>query len=149
MGATQLIPIVTARADVRIRDESDTERKVERWRRIVLESIKQCGRAQLMKIEAPETFESMLTIPEEDDHLRLMFAERDGSPLSKFAAGLSLRPKKVTALIGSEGGWTDDEISRARKQDWQIVTLGGRTLRAETAAIAIAALLQHAFGDLV
>src|SRR6266513_3003614 len=83
LGATQLVPIVTARADVRIRDESDTERKVERWRRIVLESIKQCGRAQLMKIEAPETFESMLTIPEEDDHLRLMFAERDGSPLSK------------------------------------------------------------------
>jgi len=149
LGVTQLIPIVTARADVRIRDERDAERKLERWRRIVLESIKQCGRAQLMKIDVPEIFESVLTITEDDDHPKLMFAERDGSPLSKVAAGLSSRPKKVTALIGPEGGWTDDEISKARKQDWKIVTLGGRPLRAETAAIAIAALLQHAFGDLV
>ncbi len=149
LGVTRLIPIVTARADVRIRDERDAERKLERWRRIVLESIKQCGRAQLMKIDAPEMFESVLAIPEDDDHLRLIFAERNGSPLSKSAAGLSSRPKKLTALIGSEGGWTDDEISKAREQDWKIVTLGGRTLRAETAAIAIAALLQHAFGDLV
>ena len=54
----------------------------------------------------------------------------------------------VTGVVGSEGGWTDQEIGLAREHGWQVITLGGRTLRAETAAIAITTLLQHLFGDL-
>ena len=57
--------------------------------------------------------------------------------------------RSVTALVGSEGGWTDEELEAARQAGWTIVTLGGRTLRAETAAIAVATLLQHLAGDLV
>jgi 16S rRNA (uracil1498-N3)-methyltransferase len=55
----------------------------------------------------------------------------------------------MTTLIGSEGGWSDEEIAGARAAGWNVVTLGGRTLRAETAAIAVTALLQHLFGDLL
>jgi 16S rRNA (uracil1498-N3)-methyltransferase len=55
----------------------------------------------------------------------------------------------LTALVGSEGGWTDEELEAARQAGWTIITLGGRTLRAETAAIAVATLLQHLAGDLV
>ncbi len=53
----------------------------------------------------------------------------------------------MLAVIGAEGGWEDSEIEAARKNDFQIVTLAGRILRAETAAIAIAAVLQNQFGD--
>jgi 16S rRNA (uracil1498-N3)-methyltransferase len=71
----------------------------------------------------------------------------DGPPAyaggSDTSAGVSL-----TALVGSEGGWTDEELAAAREANWSIVTLGGRTLRAETAAIAIVVLLQHLAGDL-
>jgi 16S rRNA U1498 N3-methylase RsmE len=55
----------------------------------------------------------------------------------------------LMALVGSEGGWTDEELDAARQAGWAIVTLGGRTLRAETAAIAVTTLLQHLAGDLV
>jgi len=58
------------------------------------------------------------------------------------------QPLSVKAIVGSEGGWTDEEIQQASTAQWKIVTLGGRTLRAETAAIVVAALLQHRFGDL-
>ena len=51
-------------------------------------------------------------------------------------------------LVGPEGGWSDEEIELARCSGWQIVTLGGRTLRADTAAIAVVTLLQNRFGDL-
>ena len=54
----------------------------------------------------------------------------------------------MIALVGSEGGWTDEEILQARAGGWRIVTIGGRILRAETAAIAVVVLLQHLFGDL-
>ena len=54
----------------------------------------------------------------------------------------------MTAFIGPEGGWDDSEIETAGKKGCSIVTLGGRILRAETAAISIAAILQHRFGDM-
>jgi 16S rRNA (uracil1498-N3)-methyltransferase len=54
----------------------------------------------------------------------------------------------MTAFVGSEGGWADEEIEAARARNFHIVTLGGRILRAETAAIAVTVLMQHRFGDL-
>ena len=58
------------------------------------------------------------------------------------------KPATMAALVGSEGGWSDEELQQAREIGWQIVTFGGRTLRAETAAIVVTSLLQHLFGDL-
>jgi 16S rRNA (uracil1498-N3)-methyltransferase len=72
-----------------------------------------------------------------------MFSERGGDSFASVKPG-----KKITALIGPEGGWDDSEIETAKKYSCTIVTLGGRVLRAETAAISIAAILQHRFGDM-
>ena len=147
LGVTTLVPLITTRADVRIREPQDAARKVERWQRIALESAKQCGRARLMLVNAPtnldEFFRSIT-----DVQLGVMFTERDGGSVD---VAFETKPdfKSVIALVGSEGGWTDHEIERARKKGWKLITLGGRTLRAETAAIVAATLLQHRFGDLV
>ena len=149
LGATRLIPVLTNRADVRIRSDDDAKRKLMRWQRIALEATKQCGRARLMKIDAPVAFEELIERAEQKNELRLMFAERGGSSFSNMMGDLDAVSTKASALIGPEGGWTDVEIDRANKNGWRIVTLGGRTLRAETAAIVAIALLQHRFGDLV
>jgi len=147
LGVTSVIPILTARADVRLRSEDDADHKLVRWRRIVMEATKQCGRARLLTIESPIALDAFVNRARDEGALRLMFAERDGESLSDIVSS-QLSPESVTALIGSEGGWTDDEINQARGAGWQIVTLAGRIMRAETAAIACAALLQHRFGDL-
>ncbi|HKR23409.1 MAG TPA: RsmE family RNA methyltransferase, partial [Pyrinomonadaceae bacterium] len=78
--------------------------------------------------------------------LDVMFAERDGDSLAHLTSQPA--PQSVTALVGSEGGWSDAEIEAARARNFHVITLGGRTLRAETAAITVSALLQHLFGDL-
>jgi 16S rRNA (uracil1498-N3)-methyltransferase len=75
-------------------------------------------------------------------------SEREGKSLSLTVTEGSLPARKLAALVGPEGGWSDEEIELARENSWQIVTLGGRTLRAETAAIAVVAVLQHRIGDL-
>ncbi len=148
LGASRIVPLASSRADVRISNGDEAKRKVTRWQRIALEAAKQCGRAQLMEIEEPVGFNALIEWPAEAAELRLMFAERNGTSFATVARDSSSGSAKVFALIGPEGGWADEEIELARKAGWQIVTLGGRTLRAETAAIAIVALLQHRFGDL-
>ena len=146
LGVAHVIPLMTARADVRIRNDSDAERKLIRWRRIALEATKQCGRARLMDIENPIAFDDEIKRPKRDE-LHLMFSERGGTSLAT-AGETKERRDSVVALVGSEGGWADEEIDQARAAGWKIVTLGGRILRAETAAIIVAALLQNRFGDL-
>ena len=146
LGAGCVVPLITSRADVRIHNPEDAQKKQARWQRIALEATKQCGRAKLIRIDAPISFAEFVARPQVSDGLCLMFSERDGSPLADAVDSIE-QPLSVKAIVGSEGGWTDEEIHQASTAQWKIVTLGGRTLRAETAAIAVAALLQHQFGD--
>ncbi len=143
LGVTRIVPLMTRYADIHLRDESDAAKRVARWQRIALEAAKQSGRAFVPEVSVPASFESVLA-GTKDEALCLMFSERGGESLKDLRA----ESKAITALIGSEGGWSDEEIERARAAGFHIVTLGGRILRAETAAITIAALLQHVFGDL-
>ena len=156
LGVTRILPVITERADVRLRDERDAAKRVTRWQRIALEAAKQSGRARVPEIALPIAFKSLAEARTGEnaavfagDALWLIFSERDGHSLEEGIKQLPERPRKIIALVGSEGGWTDDEIFSARDAKWKIVTLGGRTLRAETAAISIIALLQHLFGDLL
>ena len=146
LGVTRLTPLVTARADVRIREPGDARKKADRWARIAFESAKQCGRAQLMLVDPPmnldEFFRSIT-----DVQMKLTYTARDGDPHADLAR-MDVKKARIVAMVGPEGGWTDDELKQASAQACKIVTLGGRILRAETAAIAVAALLQHRFGDL-
>lgn len=150
LGVTRIVPVTTRLADIRLRDESEAGKRVARWQRIALEAAKQSGRALIPEVTDPVTFLSLIrTAATEDATVCLMFAERDGQTLLKSKQQLPDNVSSMTALVGSEGGWTNEEIATAREAGWLIVTLGGRTLRAETAAIAVVALLQHLFGDLV
>lgn len=138
LGVTKLVPFNTTRADVRLKD---ADKRLERWRKIALEAAKQSGRAKLMIVEKPFDFKNFI---ETADGTRILFAERGGARFSDIK-----ETKKITAAVGAEGGWEAAEIESAREKEFQIVTFKGRILRAETAAISIAAVLQHRFGDLI
>ena len=156
LGVTRVVPVVTKLADIRLRDASDATKRVARWQRIALEAAKQSGRAVVPEIAGPMFFESVIhdaakfqDISASGELNCLMFSEREGESIVTAMQKLPANLTMLTALIGSEGGWTDEELATARQSHWTIITLGGRTLRAETAAIAVAVLLQHRFGDLV
>ncbi len=138
LGVTSLVPLNTKRADVRLKD---TNKRLERWRKIALEAAKQSGRAKLMTIEKALEFENFI---ETANGTRILFAERGGARFSDIK-----ETKKITAAVGAEGGWEAAEIELASEKEFQIVTFKGRILRAETAAISIAAVLQHRFGDFI
>ena len=141
LGVLRLIPTITARCDVKLKDSS---RRLDRWRKIALEASKQCGRARLMQVDEPSGFHEMID-PRNgiDVPVSILFSERDGLSLSRVP-----RAESVMAFTGPEGGWEDSELAAATERGIRVVTFGGRILRAETAAITVSALLQYKFGDL-
>jgi 16S rRNA (uracil1498-N3)-methyltransferase len=141
LGVTKITPLLTRYADIHLRDATDATKRIARWQRIAVEAAKQSGRAFVPEISLPVSFEDVLDV----DGLGVMFAERDGEALEHLTQAT---PESITALVGSEGGWSDEEIETARARNFHVITLGGRILRAETAAITVTALIQHLFGDL-
>lgn len=136
LGVMRFVPLNTIRADVKIKDG---EKRLQRWRKIIIDATKQCGRAALMEIAAPVDFEKFIAAAE---GTKILFAEKGGAHFPDIKSA-----EKITAIVGAEGGWEDAEIEAAREKDFHIVTFGGRILRAETAAISVAAILQNQFGD--
>jgi 16S rRNA (uracil1498-N3)-methyltransferase len=138
LGVIKLVPLVTSRCELKSKDAA---KRLNRWRRIAFEASKQCGRARLMTVSESVEFTTLIS-GLTDTNEALLFSERDGAIFNSVTAS-----KKITAIFGPKGGWEDHELKTARDRNIQIVTLGGRVLRAETAAIAISAILQHRFGD--
>ena len=138
LGVNRIIPIVTHRCDIK---PAGNSKRTLRWRKIALDASKQSGRARLIEIEDAKAISSLMAA--EFPGTKFLFSERDGDRFEKISTG-----NNVLAVVGPEGGWEDRELGSAADAGFQIITLGGRILRAETAAISIAAVIQHRFGDL-
>ena len=134
LGVRRFTPIVTERTEFR------TDRvagRMDRWRKVILEAVKQSGRASLPDIDSPVEFREAVM----RSGLRVVF-DPDTPPNDLTAAS------PVTLFIGPEGGWTPTELDLARQQGCLFHTLGPRRLRAETAAIAAVTLIGVTFGDI-
>ena len=144
LGVHRIIPVVTRHADIHLRDSSDANKRVSRWQRIALEAAKQSGRALVPSVKEPLPFSEFVS---DCVDACLMFSERGGRSFHDATKEIP-SSNEMKAVVGSEGGWSDEELELAQTAGWRIVTLAGRILRAETAAITVAALIQHRFGDL-
>jgi 16S rRNA (uracil1498-N3)-methyltransferase len=129
LGVTAFVPLRTARSVVHPR-----EAKLDRLQRQVIEASKQCGRNVLMKIEPLTDWADWWRRTD------LPTARLLAHPGSDSQAGFDVAGPAVAA-VGPEGGFTDDEVSAALAHGWTCVSLGARTLRVETAAIALAVRL--------
>jgi len=129
LGVSRLIPLKTARTE-RSRDEVAVK-----LRRYVIEASKQCGRNRLMEITPTVEWSKLMGEPIE----RRTIAHLEGRPLANVFSGPA---SDVLLAVGPEGGLTDGEVEQAVQADWELVTLGERILRVETAALALVAQYQ-------
>jgi len=142
MGVQRLLPFTSTFAE-KISPEK-AERRLARWRRQAQESLKSCRRLFLPEIAPVQNFAGVLRGTEE---VKLLFYEEERG--GGLAAQLNRpRPGEVRVLIGPEGGFTPEEVARARDAGFLAVSLGPRRLRVATAALAALALVQYAWGDL-
>lgn len=118
-------------------------RRAAHWRRVAQSACEQCGRHSPPEIEPVRPLATCLDdIPA--DSLKIVLDPRAEHALSSLE-----RPDAdVFVLIGPEGGFSEADLARAVDRGFQRMRLGPRTMRAETAAIAVAALLQAQWGDM-
>ncbi len=143
LGITRWIPVITERTVARP-DAGRLKKRIERWRSIAVEAIKQCGRSTIPEIYSAYDFSEVLDLAETVD-LPVFFWENTDSPIPSPSV---TRPGSVLLLLGPEGGFTENEARQAEKRGLRFASLGPRILRAETAAVAACSLAQYLFGDL-
>jgi 16S rRNA (uracil1498-N3)-methyltransferase len=133
LGVTTLVPLVTERGVAQ-----PTAGALDRLRRSVIEAAKQCGRNRLMKIAEPQTWKAFLSEKPCDGQSRSLVAHFDGTPTNDINFSEAI---ETQLAVGPEGGFTEEEVAAAISAGWQIVDLGPRILRVETAAVVLAAVV--------
>jgi len=144
LGVTRIAPLGAEHSDVRWAEER-AEQKLQRWRRISLEALKQCGRRRLVEICEPAPFNGFCESARQTPCL--IFSERGGQSLREVSVKLP-NVAQLSVCVAPEGGWSERELQKAEANSFIAVHLGSRILRTETAAIAAVTLAQHLFGDL-
>lgn len=120
LGVDRIVPFVAERSMVRW-DRAKSARLLERWRRVAREAVMQCRRLWLPEVEPVSAFGELYL----------------GGAALAVSEGRALGAGENFLLVGPEGGWTEGELASVDRH----VCLGPYIMRAETAAIAAAALL--------
>ena len=147
MGVAAIQPIVTTRTEVSLATLARGARR-ERWERVAIASAKQCGRAMVPPVREPVALDAFLSsLAAARDGLVLMLVEPSAGEAAVPLSSLEPEPpREATLLVGPEGGWTAEEIA-AVAPVCRLVSLGGRTLRADTMALVAMAALFSRWGE--
>lgn len=140
MGVAEVVLLTTRRT------VAEGSGKVARWGRIAIEAAEQSGRLTLPRITGPHPLEGYVAGPGTGAALVLWEGERVGT-LGALVDQMP-PPDEVKIVVGPEGGLEMDEVALLKRAGFVPVSLGPRTLRAETAAVAALAILQYRWGDL-
>ncbi len=127
-------------------EKAGLESRMKRWKKIIIEAAKQCGRNILPELFPAVSLAGLL----EENHpsLKILLYEEESSrTLKEFKQPLP-SSETVLALIGPEGGFHKEEVCQAQSKGFVPVTLGPRILRSETAALAMVSVIQFLWGDM-
>jgi 16S rRNA (uracil1498-N3)-methyltransferase len=148
IGVTAVTPLLTARSVVKPPSGSN---RAERWRRIVVEAAEQCERSAIPALGESTSLDDVLSA---GSSVVLLPYEDAGNAAESVTEVLARRIDDVFALaevsilIGPEGGYEPEEVERAKTAGAEIVTLGTRVLRSETAGLVAVTLAMQALGEL-
>ena len=139
LGVEKIVPFLSQYTN-------ESKFNMQRLNRIALEACKQCGRARSAQVGELVDFDGLLGMLDEYDAVILPY---EHAKVGKISAVQGLESgKKIALIIGSEGGFAPQEVEQIVAKRGQVVSLGKRILRCETAAIITSALIMYEMGDL-
>jgi 16S rRNA (uracil1498-N3)-methyltransferase len=145
LGVTSIIPVISERSEISLSTMARGSR-VARWQRIAVSSAKQCGRAVVPPIHEAAPLDWYLSEPRQA--ARVMCVEPSAALGDVLGVQSIPRPAAVDVIVGPEGGWTVPEVAAAHDSGAILMSLGGRTLRADAVPIVALTALLTIWGDL-
>src|SRR3990172_5157698 len=122
-------------------------KRIERWRRIAIESSKQSGRMSPPDILDLISFDKAIN-SNIKGYLHVIFYEKCQDNIKDIIKPTGKPTENIKIFIGPEGGFSESEVNVAREKGFIPIGLGPRILRTETAGIVAVAVLQFLFGDI-
>lgn len=145
-GVYEITPFESEYCVVKVKRDAE-ERKTERRNKIALEAAKQCGRGIIPKVKNSISFAQMVQAASNCDAVLFCYEGQETEPIGTAINRIKKEKdiQSLAVIIGSEGGFSNDEALLIKSHGFNSVGLGKRILRAETAAIFALSCLVYEF----
>ncbi len=145
LGVSEFVPFVSSRCQLKKTERKRLAGRYERWRKIIDEACKQCGRVRPMQLANVLTFQDM--VQQGEDGRRILFWEEEREH-TLHSVSLEAVDETLQIVLGPEGGFSRVEAGAAAQAGYQVLSLGPRILRAETATVAAVSIIQYTLGNI-
>lgn len=147
LGVKNIVPIITDRTIVKIKDRKKEEKKIDRFRKIALEAAKQSKRGVVPEISSIISIDDAIREIKENGSFTIVpYEDENKLGIKDFIKNVD--NKNINIIIGPEGGFSEKEISNLKEIDSKIISLGPRILRTETAGFTTIAIIMYELGDI-
>jgi len=136
LGVARIIPVIAHRTESHL--ATAATKRVERWRRVVLQAAEQSRRLSPPEMSQPLKLKDATALP---GNQRIFLSENEPEIMLKDIFQAHNPQDDVLLAVGPEGGWTDEESKLFTSAGWRPASLGRTILRAETAAISAIAIV--------
>ena len=136
LGVSEIIPVKTKRVVVKI-DEKKVDTKVNRWNAIAESAAKQSKRSIIPKVHEPMSIDNALEIVKDFGVKLIPYENADGIDKTRKILDNMDKTKNIAVFIGPEGGFEESEVEMIKNSGFEVITLGKRILRTETAGLAL------------
>ncbi len=140
LGVARIVPVTMERSVVKL-DGKKAAARLERWQAVAESAGKQSGRTRVPQVEAVMSYAGMLEAAGECDLLLLPYESASGIEETRRLLHQAAAGMRIGILVGPEGGFAPAEVDKAQTAGFQVMTLGRRILRTETAGMAMMAAL--------
>lgn len=141
LGVYAVVPIKTRRCVVKLNEEEKIKKKVARWQEIARAAGKQSDRGIIPEVYVPMDFGQALSMASSLECNLFPYELAEGMEQSRKRMADAAASASVGIFIGPEGGFEEDEVKQAVEAGCQVISLGRRILRTETAGIAVLSIL--------
>ena len=147
IGVTKIIPVFTERCIVKIESDKKMQTKLDRWNKIAESAAKQSKRGIIPEVAKPLLYKEALAFAKQNLEVTCIpFENEQAYHIKTFLRSTSA--ESIGIFIGPEGGFTEEEIMRAKQEDILPITLGKRILRSETAGLVVLANIMYEMGGI-
>lgn len=141
LGVYEVIPVETKRCVVKLDNGAKKEKKIARWQAIAQAAAKQSARGIIPQVRMPMSFKEALRYAEELEYKLIPYEHAEGMDKARQVIDEAVTKGSIGIFIGPEGGFEDSEVEAAVEAGAQVMSLGNRILRTETAGMAVLSIL--------